>query len=127
MLGPAIETYKPGVKAYLLCGVAIGVWVDLVLDGYNQKAEVDWWFLALTATGLTLGSICWVLTLRISFHKRGVSFTSCVHSQEMLWDDVAKFYYEGTRLRVNFSPWAPTISSGWKAAAARRCLSGTPP
>lgn len=109
-MGPAIEAHKAGVKAYLLSAAAIAAAVAFVSGAYNESAGLDWPFVvvALAALVPTLALVGWILSLRISFHERGVSFRSGARCKEMPWEEVEHFYYKARRQRLQNIPFGTT-------------------
>ena len=110
MLGPAVEAHKAGVKAYLLSAAAIAAAAVFVSGAYNEAAGFDWPFVAVALAALapTLALIFWILSLRISFHERGVSFRSGVRCKDMAWEDVEHFYFKARRQRLQNIPFGTT-------------------
>lgn len=122
---PPVETFGTN-KVTLGLVIAFALFDMSVLYSAFSEGGVEGvvWFFGLGVAGLFALWIAWLLSIRVSLHDNGIVYQSLFGSQEMLWDEVDRFYYSALKRSINFIPVGTYYSFKLKNAAGRRMAFG---
>lgn len=105
LMQPSVKTFGPNaVTLGFVGGFALSyivVFNRAFSDGIVEGVAVlyDWGEVGLFALW-----IAWLLSVKVALHENGIAYQSLFGSEQMLWDEVDRFYYSVSKPYISFIP-----------------------
>jgi len=103
MFGATEETFKGNrILIAIIASITLFlIWAFVDTYAAGKAADNLHWVAIIILLGFL---VYWLLSVEIRIYTDGFSSKTFLGEKEMRWDDVARFTYRSTRLRINFIP-----------------------
>lgn len=106
--GPPLETFRTNKATVAIVALVFALPVALAVATESWDDPTGGGFPALVFGAVVVGicamAIIWLMSVRVSLHQDGICYRDILHSREMRWDDVDRFYYRAVKRSINFIP-----------------------
>jgi hypothetical protein len=105
MLGPELETYTGNkLVIFFAALLAMGPAALLYFAFTTTPRDNAFRIIAAVLFALPAYYLAWLMSLRVTLHRDGITYHSLLSEKEMCWDRVERFGYEATRHSIHFIP-----------------------
>jgi hypothetical protein len=103
LFGPPVAIHGPKKAIVALFSLlAVGAfWLSWVAAQDASRTGA----IACFVVGLVFSALgIWIARRRVVLYREGLSYTSLFGEKTLRWDNIVRFYYQGTKQSVNFIP-----------------------
>lgn len=105
LIEPAVEIFGPNKFVLAIIGLfTFGTAASARSMMNNNTPDGEGLVLALVVFGVSVVYLIWLLSVRVSFYRNGLSYRTLFGAKKILWAEVEHFYYQATKRSVNLIP-----------------------